>query len=87
MLPDFAKALRLADLVVVADIFSARETDTLGVSSEDIVKMVEGAKYIPLLSDCCEYFEKELREGDIFLACGAGNVNTVARKLSGYCCK
>ncbi|MBQ1955274.1 MAG: UDP-N-acetylmuramate--L-alanine ligase [Clostridia bacterium] len=87
LLPDFAKALRLADLVVVADIFSARETDTLGVSSEDIVKMVEGAKYIPLLSDCCEYFEKELREGDIFLACGAGNVNTVARKLSGYCCK
>lgn len=87
LLPDFAKALKLADLVVVADIFSARETDTLGVSSEDIVKMVEGAKYIPLLSDCCEYFEKELREGDIFLACGAGNVNTVARKLSGYCCK
>ena len=87
LLPDFAEALKLADFVVLADIFSARETDTLGVSSEDIVKRIEGAMYIPKLSDCFGFFEKELREGDVFIACGAGNVNTVARKLAGYCCK
>ena len=33
---DFAKALSLADKVVLADIYAARETDTLGISSETL---------------------------------------------------
>ncbi|OYO67725.1 UDP-N-acetylmuramate--L-alanine ligase, partial [Lachnotalea glycerini] len=33
-LGDFAKALSLADKIVLADIYAARETDTLGISSE-----------------------------------------------------
>ena len=36
LLPEFAKALTLADHVVLADIYAARETDTLGISSEDL---------------------------------------------------
>ena len=36
LLPEFAKALSLADHVVLADIYAARETDTLGISSEDL---------------------------------------------------
>ena len=35
---DFAKALSLADKVVLADIYAARETDTLGISSETLQK-------------------------------------------------
>ena len=36
LLPEFAKALTLADHVVLADIYAARETDTLGISSQDL---------------------------------------------------
>lgn len=85
LLENFAEALKLCDLAVLTDIFSARETNTLGVSSEDIARLVPGAKYIPALADCRSFFEKELREGDIFIACGAGNVNEVARRLAGGC--
>ena len=40
-LPQFAEALSLADKVILADIYAARETDTLGISSEDIVKLLK----------------------------------------------
>ncbi|MBR4940377.1 MAG: UDP-N-acetylmuramate--L-alanine ligase [Clostridia bacterium] len=83
LLDGFVEVLKAADMVVLADIFSARETDTLGVSSSHIAEKIPGALYIPRLSDCYEFFARELSEGDIFLACGAGNVNTVAHKLMG----
>lgn len=35
-LSDFADALSLADKVILADIYAARETDTLGISSRDL---------------------------------------------------
>ena len=40
-LDEFAQALSAADEVVLADIYAARETDTLGVSSADIAARIE----------------------------------------------
>ena len=40
LLPEFAQALTLADHVVLADIYAARETDTLGISSEDLADRI-----------------------------------------------
>ena len=37
LLKEFAQALSLADKVVLADIYPARETDTLGISSENLL--------------------------------------------------
>lgn len=41
LLPEFAKALTLADHVVLADIYAARETDDLGISSQDLQKQIQ----------------------------------------------
>lgn len=38
LLPEFCKALSEADAVVLADIYAAREKDTLGISSKDVMK-------------------------------------------------
>lgn len=52
-LDEFAQALSAADEVILADIYAARETDTLGVSSADIASRIEKlgtpAHYIPSL--------------------------------------
>ena len=40
-LDEFAQALSAADEVILADIYAARETDTLGVSSADIAFRIE----------------------------------------------
>ena len=45
LLPEFAKALTLADHVVLADIYAARETDNLGISSADLQKQIRGTRH------------------------------------------
>ncbi len=40
-LDEFAEALSMADRVILADIYAARETDTLGISSRDIAERIE----------------------------------------------
>ncbi len=47
---NFAEALSLADHVVLADIYAARETDNLGISSADLQKLIAD------LGTPCEYF-------------------------------
>ena len=48
---DFAKALTLADHVVLADIYAAREMDTLGISSSMLAEKVNA------LGGCADYFD------------------------------
>ena len=84
-LPEFAKALSLADHVILAKIYSAREADIYGVSSADIQRLIakEGTP--------CEYFESfpeiesfikdNCKEGDVVITMGAGNILEVGEDL------
>ena len=82
-LPDFARALAGADLVVVTEIYASRETDTLGVSGADIVDMAQilSAGKIHFASDLDEttdWLLAHLRPGDLLLTLGAGDIWKVA---------
>lgn len=84
---DFAQALSLADKVVLADIYPARETDTLGISSGDLQKRIQA------LGKECYYFhsfdaiENFLLENcihkDMVITMGAGDIVKVGEKLLG----
>lgn len=78
LLPDFAKALSLADEVVLAKIYPARETDTLGISSDNIrLKMEEFGKkatYIPTFEEILKFLKKNCCPGDVLITMGAGDV-------------
>ncbi len=89
-LDDFADALSAADLVVLADIYAARETDHLGVSSADICKRLQDrgceAYYIPSEEnfDAIEQFLlKKCIDGDMLITMGAGNIVEVGEHLLG----
>lgn len=89
-LDDFADALSLADMVVLADIYAARETDDLGISSRDILTRLKAkgvnACYIPT-SETFNGVEKFLLEncidGDLLITMGAGNILEVGEHLLG----
>jgi UDP-N-acetylmuramate--alanine ligase len=89
-LDDFADALSLADVVVLADIYAAREVNTYGVSSRDILKRLKmrgcEAFYIPT-AETFEALEKFLLkkciDGDLLITMGAGNVLEVGEHLLG----
>ncbi|MDT3845079.1 MAG: UDP-N-acetylmuramate--L-alanine ligase [Bacillota bacterium] len=84
-LDDFAKALSLADRVILADIYAARETNTYGVSSDDIVqrlkKMGKEAWYLPTFPEIESFVRENCRPGDILITMGAGDIVKVGEDL------
>ena len=85
LLDDFAAALSLADHVVLADIYAARETDTLGISSKDIqeriVKLGTACEYFPSFAEIENYLNENLAEGDMLITMGAGDVVKIGEEL------
>lgn len=88
---EFAEALAISDVVILADIFAAREDDIYGVSSEMLANETKkhGASVIysgELCSDGTEfdriakYVTDIALTGDNVIVMGAGNINTVADK-------
>lgn len=75
LLGDFASALELADRVVITDIYAARETDTMGITPELFAECI-GDKAVAChgFHKAAEVLRKELREGDIAIVMGAGDV-------------
>ncbi len=84
-LHEFAQALSAADHVILADIYPARETDTLGVSSEDIhrllVKTGVDSHYLPTFEQIESFVRKTCRPGDMLITMGAGDVVKVGEDL------
>ena len=85
LLPEFAEALSLADRVVLADIYPARETDTLGISSETLAKEIQALGHNACYFDSFEKIEKFLQEncihGDLLITMGAGDVYKIGDAL------
>lgn len=84
-LQDFADALSLADEVILSDIYAAREENTVGVSSGDIVEKIrengKAALYIPEFEDIAENIRGRLSGGDLLITLGAGEAYKVGRIL------
>ncbi len=84
-LNDFAKALSLADVVVLADIYAAREADPGDVSSDDIRKLIEelGTKayYFKTFDEIEKFLLKNCINNDLLITMGAGNVVEIGESL------
>lgn len=82
---DFVKSLVKFDHIIVIDIYAAREENIYGVKPEDIVeKLVSLGKDSIYISDYDEiksYLKERVKEGDLVITLGAGNVTKVASKL------
>ena len=84
-LKEFAQVLTNFDNIIVTDIYAAREKDTLGISSLDIVKEIEAldrkALYISSFDDIIDFLKRELQPGDILITQGAGTITKLGRNL------
>jgi UDP-N-acetylmuramate--alanine ligase len=72
---DFITSLSTADRVLLVDIYAARETDNLGVSSLKLAREI-GAKasYCASFDEALAILAAEVRPGDAIVVMGAGNV-------------
>lgn len=83
LLEEFARAFEDADHVILTPIYPARETDSLGIRSEDIVeRMVHpDARYLPDFETVVAYLEGHVRAGDVVLTLGAGDGHRIGERL------
>lgn len=84
-LSQFAEVLTLADHVVLADIYAAREADTGEVSSMDIYRLLKEAgtdvHYFPSFAEIEEFLSSSLKGHDLLITMGAGDVVTIGEEL------
>jgi UDP-N-acetylmuramate--alanine ligase len=87
---EFGGALALADLVCVVDVYPARErpVDFPGVSGLLVAQAAADAAggrpvwWVPSLEEASGRLREELREGDMLVTLGAGDVDRVAREAT-----
>ena len=78
LLADWPPALALADRVVLLDIYGSRETDDLGVSSDDIARLMASPPLrVRTPAEAAALVAGMVEPGDVVLTLGAGDVTTV----------
>lgn len=86
LLNDFAQALKLSDISILLDIYSAREKDDGTIHSKDLMnKMKELSAevlYAENFQEASEMVKSFVHNGDTIIAMGAGNVNEILELLS-----
>lgn len=78
---DFIKVLKIPDKVFLAEIYAAREQNTIGISSKQLSDRIEGSVYSPDFNELASLIKKEARPGDVVITVGAGDIYKVGEKL------
>lgn len=83
MSPDYRHAFVDADLVVLTDIYASGTTPIPGVTGKLVVNAVLDAHpatrlaWLPRRVDLIDYLSKELRDGDVCISMGCGDIATL----------
>ena len=78
---DFVEVLKLPDITLLAEIYAARETNTLGISSNDLAREIPGSIYCPTRADVTEQLRRLAQPGDLILTVGAGDIYQAGEAL------
>lgn len=85
LFPEFVEALSHTDHIILADIYAARETDTLGISSRDIADaLIENGRdayYFPSFKEIEDFCMEKCQKGDLLITMGAGDVVNIGEDL------
>ena len=80
---DFVRELSKADVLVLAEIYAARERNTIGISSADVAEKIPGAVFCETLPEVTQFLRANVREGDVVITMGAGDIFRAGAALLG----
>ena len=78
---EFVRVLKLADVPLLAEIYAAREQNTIGISSQDLVCHIPSSRYFATLPEVTDALAELAQPGDLILTVGAGNIYTAGEAL------
>lgn len=78
---DFAAELSRPDVTLLAEIFAAREQNTIGISSADLCREISGSLFFRTFEELEAALRGIAQPGDIILTVGAGDIYKVGERL------
>ena len=78
---DFVEQLKRPTVIFLAEIFAAREQNTIGISSADLAKEIPGALFFPTFERLETALKLIAQPGDVIFTVGAGDVYKVGEDL------
>ncbi len=78
---DFVRELKRADVVVLAEIYAARERNTIGISSRDLQAQIPGSFFCQTLPEVTEQLRAIAQPGDMIFTVGAGDIYRAGEAL------
>lgn len=81
LLDDFAKALSIADRVVLSEIMGSREKNTWNIYAKDLAEKIPGCVWFPEFSEIADYVVAHAEPGDLIITLGCGDVNKCAHMM------
>ncbi len=78
---EFQNSFNDADMLILCPLYAAREACGDDVSSELLAQKIEGAKYFETFDDIKDYLRCELRDGDLLIIMGAGDIAKLANSI------
>ena len=79
---DFVEQLKRPNVLLLAEIFAAREQNTIGISSSALAEEVDGALFFPTFSELETALRRIAQPGDIILTVGAGDVYKIGENIT-----
>ena len=79
---DFVEQLKRPDLTYLAEIYAAREQNTIGISSEDLARRIPNSLFFPSFPELETSLRFTVAPGDLVLTVGAGNVYRIGEALT-----
>ena len=80
---DFVEQLRRPTITYLAEIYAAREKNTIGISSKDLADQIPGARFYETFAEIEHSLSETAKPGDIILTIGAGDVFRIGDHLMG----
>lgn len=81
LLDDFAKALSIADKVVLSPIMGSREKNTYNIYSEDLAAKLDNCTVLQSFEEIAEFIKQNAKDGDLVITLGCGDIYKAAKLM------
>lgn len=78
---DFVTQLKRPDVLLLSEIFAAREKNTIGISSASLAERVLHSRFFPSFRELEAALRETARPGDIILTVGAGDIYKIGENI------